>query len=659
MPSKKTKTVIGASVGGVLGAVAIGLGVYFATRKVNSGGVSSNWTCVDDGQGSTMLLNRGTPCARFSSLSQCQSAANSNTVSCTCPSGQVLKDSTCVPVCVDSSATWNSSQQKCVCPTGRPFNYTTLQCSSACSPPLTVNSSTGAVTGFYNNNGVCVDSTQVSAQTEPPQALLPLNAVCEQTLCQVPSVCSTGGMYFVGYDPSKHACVANNACDSKPYLYSWPDGSTFCPGLVYSGGSSTGSSTGTSCVTPDTSVLEQACKTTTGGCPQGTQPLQGGEQCSTSGINAKNACRTINATPTCPANSNVNATQCPESAGKGVCYNSTSQTCVPATYPCVSTAVACPSNSTLSSTCASSPVGPCLNSQNQCVKSLVGCRPSSENWLYNSGVCAVDISTALGKLALTVDANSTIQTITVSATAPTTYTGALTSLQFRYLLVVQSTTTVPPPHWAGVVTNATLSTTNTNTVQLTITPDQSISAVPAGTTLKLVVMGLSQNVNGSWVVALTSPGLSDASVTTCSLKASTPSCLPTIGFDVNKALSMVPQLQSLPQTVAVTQAATLLGLAGASTAALNVSKTGAFAGAVVPSTVSSTQLFVLLAWNITTTPNAVTYVVTKNGTTVYTGTSTALVDAVDKSTVYNTYSIALHDSTCTAQPVVTTLPPLC
>lgn len=637
-----------------MGVVAIALGIYFGTQKSgdggSGGGPKATWSCVDDGQGSGMLLHQGTPCAKYPSVAQCQVvASNPGALACKCPTGQVLLGTTCAPTCLDT-ATWDSTQNKCVCPTGQTFDNNS-KCVPVCSPALAVNSTTGAVTGLFSNNGVCTDSTQVS--TRFPQ----LDVACQKAVCQVPSVCSGSGMYFIGFDPSKHACIPPLGCENKPYLYTWPDGSTTCQGLTYT---SVVSSDGkASCVAPDVSTLQEACVTTADGCLAGTHPLRPKEQC-TDNSSPTNACRPFDAIPGCPYGSSIDETHCPVAAGNGICHNRTTGTCGPATYICVNKGFTCPPNTSYSTSCASSPLGPCLNNQNQCVGYLPGCRPSTENWAYNNGMCTNQTQNAVGKLSVSVlNESSNVNTLYVVASAPSTYSSPLSSLQYRYVLMPQNTTTVPPPHWAGVVSNATLDTTNSNTVNITIKPDQSLNPVPSGTPLKLVIMGLSQTSDGSRVVSLSSPDLTDGSVATCTLAPDTPLCFP-LSFDENKALSVVPQLQSLPQTVQVAPEASQLGLTNAGSVPLDKSKTGTFNGVVLPCSTTNSKAFVILAWNNTSTSSAndvPLYVVSVNGQPKLSTKSNVLVDVVDTAigAVYEVTLTNPSSTTCKTQPVNTVL----
>jgi hypothetical protein len=383
-------------------------------------------------------------------------------------------------------------------------------------------------------------------------------------------------------------------------------------------------------------------------------------------------CRPANATPQCPAGSVVNTAQCAAS-GKGICYNSTTNTCGPAWYTCSPAQLPCPTGTTSSSACSTSPVGPCATSQGQCVATLVGCRPDDEQWAYKNGVCTN--KTVTTGLTLIVASSSTVTQVTVQATVPATYKVPLLSLQFRYTLVSDSGYTLVSDsgaHWSGVVSMVHPSSTNPQQVTLTFYPDQSISAVPANVTLKLQVVGLIQEYDGSWTPSISSPDLSDPSVTTCVLQAGTPACLPTVGFVVNKALALVPQLPNLSpqlqQTVAVTSAATQLGLGNASPVPYSVGTS--FAGAVSPVIVlpygapSVSQMFVVLAWTAldpaSTNGATVTYVVNKNNVPVYTGPLTVLVDTVNvNASNSTTFSVqAQTSSTCTSQPQVTTCPPL-
>lgn len=653
MLSKKQKTTIGVTVGAVVLAAAIAVTVYFVTSKKSPAPSPApsgpTWACVDDGQGSSMLLYNNVPCAKYLTDTVCQAAANAGTVTCSCPTSplQVLQGTACVPVCLDV-ATWDNTQNKCVCPAGQQFNGT--KCDKVCSPPFTVDETTGKASGYYDNNGVCTNVNTVT--TKVPY----LDTLCQKTPCQVPSVCTGNDVYFTGFDPATQSCVPPNSCNGKSFFYTWPDGSNTCPGFTYEQ-----SPTGT-CVPPDDLAIQVACEFSAGGCEPGSVPIQPGtERCTGSG-----SCRPANATAQCPTGSVVNTQQCGAS-GKGICYSSNSGKCSPAWYDCSSPNLPCPSGTSLASACSTSSVGPCGNNQGQCVATLVGCRPDQEQWTYNNGVCTNQTVTT--GLTLIVDTRSTVNQVTVEATVPASYTVPLLSLQFRYTLVLKNGAS--PQHWSGVVSNVQPSSTNNKQVTLTFYPDQSVLPVPAGVTLDLLIVGLLQSYDGSWTPSISSPDFSDASVTTCVLQAGTPACLPTVGFSPNKALELVPQLSNLSpllqKTVAVTSAATELGLGNASTVPFSVGTS--FAGAVSPVATlpygaqSVSQMFVVLAWtalNSTSSNGAVTYVVNKNNVPLYKGPLTTLVDTVNvTANDTTTYSVqAQTSSTCTSQPQFTTCPPL-
>lgn len=634
--SKKNKIAIGASVGGVVLAAAIGTTIYFATKKSDPspgpGPVpsSTTWSCVDDGQGSSILLANNVPCAKYTTATVCQAAATAGTVSCSCPTSplQVLQGTSCVPVCL-SSATWNNSENKCICPSGTQFNNNTLVCETKCSPPVVVDESTGKATGFAFCNGSCVDVTQVKGQSNC------LDALCQSIPCQVSPVC-TDGMYFAGFDSTKHACITPNACNGKPYYYTWPDGTNTCPGLTYEQ-----SADGT-CVAPDNSALQTACEYTSGGCPGGTQPIQPWEQCSNN-ISSSVGCRSFEGTATCPAGSTVDNARC-ASSEKGICYNSATNSCSPAQYDC---------------TTAGLPVS-----------TQVGCRPNEEDWRYNNGICAnYTNQSGLQLTASTVSSN--VNMVNVVATLPSSnYNVPLQNLQFRYVLTTQGTL---PLHWSGVVSTVQINSSNTQQATLTFYPDQSgpQGAVPSGVTLNLFVVGMVQSYDGSWTASIHSPGLSDTNVFTLQLSPDpTPKCLPTVGFAVNKALQLAPLLNNLPPNVqnlvAVTADATTLGLANASNVPYQIPNGGAFAGAAVPvgsyNASGVNQMFIVLAWSpVVNPPSPVTYVVTKNETPLYKGPLTILVDAVSTTaTTSVAYSVQAQtsDGKCVSQAQYTTCPPL-
>ena len=669
--TKKKKVAIGASVGAVVLAAVIGVTVYFATKKGGNkptpGPSGSTWTCVDDGQGNSMLLySSGTatsqPCAKFESLTLCQAAATAGTLQCTCPAGQVLQGATsgvCESTCF-STATWDSTQNKCVCPSSQQFDPTSKQCVQAgCSPVLTADSTTGKVSGFFLYNGVCTDSEKVTGNVPA------LNTFCQKVVCLEPSVCSsTGSDKFIGFDPVNHVCIPPSGCNGQSYYYTWPDGSNTCPGLTYSN-----PATGNTCVPPDNGALQVACEYSAGGCPGGTIPVQPGEICSSGG-----SCRPFNATPTCPTGSTVNTDQC-GSSKQGICYNSTSGTCNPAQYSCTTSGFPCPANTALSTKCASSPSQPCQTAQGQCVGTLVGCRPDEENWRLSNGVCTnVTDNTCL---TLAVDTTSTVSFIKVMATVNTSATGCsslppLSLLQFRYVLVPENSTT--GEHWSGVSFVEPVSS-NPNQMKLTIYPDQRVSAVPANVPLNLFVMGLIQQSDGSWTPSINSPDLSDANVTKCQLNPLTPApCLPTPNFTPNQALQLVPQLSTLSpaqlSTMFVTPDAMQLNLSNASRVPFQ--QGGPFAGAIAPLAVapydgktSVTTMFVVLTWTPLVLPQegTVNYVVNKNNVQMYSGPLTTFVDVVSVNPTNSiTYSVQASvtnaSGACTSLPQFTTCPPL-
>lgn len=659
MPSKKTKIAIGASVGAVVLAAAIGVTVYFATKKGGSsppgpGPVPSvTWTCVNDGQGSYMLLSNGQPCAKYNTSDVCSAAATAGTVSCSCPSSplQVLQGSLCVPVCLDT-ATWDDNQNKCICPSNEQFDTTTSKCERTCNPPLNIDPTTGDVTGFFNDDNVCTDATKVTTDNTY------LDKQCQSTLCQVPSVC-TANTYFGKFDSSNHKCTIPNACNGKPFYYTWPDGANTCPGLTYTlDGSSS------NCIPPDNGALQVACEFSTGGCPTGMKPLSQGEQCSSGGSGSSNVCRSFTEVGTCPAGYVLNPQQCPPST-KGSCYNETTNSCAPAQYACVAAGFPCPANTGLAASCASSPLGPCLNAQNVCVPTLVGCRPDAENWSFNNGICT-NVTIVTG-LSLVVDPTSTVNEVIVKATVTlANYSVPLSTLQFRYVLSTQGSV---PNHWSGIVSVVSLSSTNPKEVSLTFYPDQSVSIVPSDVTLNLVISGLTLSADGSWVPSISSPDLTEGNVATCKLLPATPGCLPTVNFELNRALQLVPQLSNLSptvqSTVKVTDAASQLGLSNAST--VPYQNAGSFAGAVVPIAVPPSgsqgvsEMFVILAWTpLSTLSDPVTYVVNKNNTALYKGPLTTLVDTVAVNATNSvTYSVVAQTSSCTtSQPQFTTCPAL-
>jgi hypothetical protein len=292
-----------------------------------------------------------------------------------------------------------------------------------------------------------------------------------------------------------------------------------------------------------------------------------------------------------------------------------------------------------------------------------------ENWSYNNGICT-NVTTVGG---LQLSASSTASTVTivnVVATVPSTYTVPLKSVQFRYVL---ATTGSSPQHWSGVVSTVQISSSNPQEVTLTFYPDQSVYPVPSQVTLNLLVIGMIQSGNGTWVPSIRSPELSDAGVFTLQLNPDpTPACVPTVGFAVNMALQLVPQLSNLTpalqKTVAVTSDASAQGLSNAGTVPFIVPKeAGLFAGAVVPliatSSSSVTYMFVILAWTAVNNPTSpVIYVVKKNNVTVYSGPLTVLVDAVSvnatNSVTYSVQAQTLSNPNCTSQPQFTTCPPL-
>ncbi len=657
--TKKNKVAIGASVGAVVLAAAIGVTIYFIVKKKPAPGPGpgpgpgpsgTTWTCVDDGQGSSMLLSNGTPCAKFTSDTLCQAAASAGTLTCPCPTSQVSLGSSgaCTSICLDT-ATWDSVQNICVCPTNTQFDPASGKCvQKPCSPQVTVDESSGAVTGFFRDStGKCVDSTLVTGVV--PQ----LNTLCQSTACQVPTVCTTG-MVFSTFNSSTHACVPPDACTGQPYYYIWPDGANTCPGLTYSTGADS------KCVPPDNNALKVACEYSAGGCPTGTQPLQQGEVCSS----GSGSCRAFNDTPTCPSGSVVNMDQC-STSGKGVCYNSSTGACTPAQYNCVSAGLPCPADSELSSSCSSSSIGPCLNTQNQCVPTLVGCRPDTENWSFDNNVCTNVTSVTGLQLSLPSNLSSNVNSVYVNATVPASYKQPLTSLQFRYVLVSDSTTYM---HWSGVVSSVQVSSTNHLQATLTFYPDQSVNPVPSNVTLKLFVIGMVQSFKGSWVASISSANLNDSSVFTLQLASATPSCLPTVGFSANQALQLVPTISTLSstqQTVAITPAAAAIGLSAAASTAYAVG--GSFAGAVVPlatlpvNSQTVSHMFVVLAWtSLENPPGPVTYVVNQNNVPVYSGPLTKLVDVVNVNSVTSvTYSVQAQTSdNCTSPLQYTTCPPL-
>jgi hypothetical protein len=644
--TKKQKVGIGSSVGVVL-ALAIGITLYFVLKPKPSPPTpptpptpTTTWTCVNDGQGSTMLLQNNVPCAKYESSAACQSAAAAGTVSCSCPTGQVLEGSNCQNICL-STATWTNNT--CTCPAGTQWDGATT-CKTVCSPPVTVTETTGAVSGFFVQNGSCTNSATTTGKVPA------LDTICQQTSCQIPDVCSPDSK-FVSFDSRTHSCVAPNKCSGLSYYYSWPDGSNTCPGFTYSL-----SPTGTTCVPPDNTAIQTACEYSAGGCEAGTVPLSSGEQCTNSGV-----CRSAGATPSCPSGAVVNTTQCPVAGKAGICYNSSTNQCVPAQYSCTPAQLPCPTGTTNSSTCPADT--PCVDSQNNCVGTLVGCRPDFESWTFDKTLNVCSNTTFTTGLTLAVDAASTTDVVTVNAVVPSTYNVPLTNVQFRYFILSTSN------HWSGVVSKVQYPT-NTKQAILTFYPDQTVAPIPANVPLKLLVLGLVLQ-NGSWTSSISSLPLSDSNVTTFTLKAAPASCLPLVGFSINSALQLVPQINNLPamvaSKVAVTKAASTLGLSSASGIPLTVNFN--FAGAVTPVVTtpygnqSVSQMFVVLCWTALP-PSAdgtqVTYTVNKNDTPVYSGPLTCLIDVIDvKTTSGTTFSLQAQTSaTCTSPVQYTTCPAL-
>ena len=649
--TKKQKTIIGATVGAVVLAAALGITIYFVTKPSSGDGptpAQNQFTCVDDGQGSTMLLQNTVPCAKYESKVLCQSAATSGTVQCNCPTGNVTQGGSgpCVPICLDV-ATWTNNT--CTCPSNTQFDSNTGKCvvPSDCKPPITIDQQTGNVTGSLKINGVCTDVTQVS--TLPADALATITTLCQSTACLSTS-CSTGSN-FSGYNAATHTCVIPNKCNGLPYYYVWPDGSNTCPGLNYSLGSDN------TCVPPSNADLAVACTFNASGCGVGLQPLHPtGESCTTG--SSASQCRSIgDTTPTCPAGATVDLVRCTD-VTKGVCYNSSTNTCVPGAYNCVPAAPQCPEGTKLSGTCSSGT--PCADSGGNCVSALAGCRPDFESWNYDTTLNVCTNVTNSTTLQLS-GATGTTNQVTVVATFPSTFTTPLITLQMRYVLAGDSGT-----HWSGVVSSIQYPGTG-SALTLTFYPDQTVQAVPASVPLKLLVIGLVQQSDGTWTPTISSQPLTSATVTTVTLSSVPASCLPTVGFSANKALSLSKDLPSLvgSTTVAITADATQLNLNNAS----STPYTGtAFSGAVIPvaknpSGTAVSQMFVVLAWSSvppSVTKDLVTYVVKKstsdgslNKSLCYSGPLTALVDTVNVN-VSTTYELTAQTSaSCTSQPQTT------
>jgi len=658
---KKQKLAVGLSVGIVIVLAAVGVTLYFVLKKPASQPTPSptptpssvTWSCVPDGQGKSMLLSNGTPCAKYDNNTQCQAAITAGTVNCSCPTGQVLQGSTqqCVPICL-STAVW--SNNTCTCPSGFTFDDPSLTCKQTCSPAITADETTGKVSGFFLANGVCVDVNTVTTKTAQ------LDTFCQTVPCDMPA-CSAGSM-FTGFDPVTKTCVPPNQCNGKSFYYSWPDGANTCPGFTYS----TSATNQSTCVPPDTLAIKTACEYSAGGCGAGLVPIGQGEQCS----NGITGCRSAGDTPTCPTGSVVSE-QC-SSSSKGVCLNTTTNTCGPAQYNCQPPKLPCPTGTSLSNSCPAAT--PCAaTSGGQCVGTLVGCRPDQESWTFDDTLAVCSNTTTVSGLQLSVDSSSTTNTVTLTATVPDTYKVPLESLQFRYVLVDPGTsgtsgTSSTPVHWSGLVSIAQPSTTNTKQVVLTFYPDQTLNAVPSGVKLSLMMIGLVQQQNGSWGSSITSPFLNSANVATCTLQAAPASCLPLVGFNVSKALQLVPVLNNLSpvtaKTVAVSQDASALGLSNASSSPLVLPDASTFAGAIVPvisapsGTTSVTQMFVILSWAVLPSNDPVTYVINKNNKPVYSGPLTTLVDVVDvNAATVPTYSLQAQTSaTCTSPQQFTTCP---
>lgn len=644
---KKQKVAIGLSVGIIVVLAAVGVTIYFVTKSPASSSKPSptpdpstvTWTCVDDGQNKSMLLANSKPCAKYDSNTLCQAAATAGTVDCSCPSGQVLYGSACANICLGGAA-WNNNQ--CTCPSGTQYNSNTQNCDTVCSPPLAIDETTGKVSGFFVQNGSCVDSSTVTSNVAY------LNTTCQNTPCDLTS-CSPGSK-FVGFDSSTHTCVPPNQCNGQSFFYTWPDGSNTCPGFTYN-------LKGTSCAAPDALAIQTACEYSAGGCGAGTVPIGPGEQCATSGN-----CRPAVDTPTCPAGSTVNAAQC-SSSSKGICYNSSTNQCGPAQYNCQPSQLPCPTGTTSSTSCPA--ITPCADSAGNCVATLVGCRPDNASWSFDTQLQVCSNKTDTTGLALEVANTSTTDQITVTATLPATYTVPLESLQFQYVLLGSAGL-----HWSGVVSLANPNPNNPKQTLLTIYPDQTITPVPASVSLSLLVLGMVQQNDGSWSPSISSAPLNSSSVTTCTLQAAPPSCLPLVGFNVSKALELVSQLNNMPtnvaNTVAVTQAANNLGLNNASTKPLVVRNASTFAGAIAPvatippGTTTVNQMFVVLSWAVLPSKVPVTYMVSKNNNNIYTGPLTSLVDVVNvDSTTATTFSLqAQTSSTCSSPVQNTTCPPL-
>lgn len=646
--TKKQKTIIGATVGAVVLAAAIGVTVYFVTKPSSSSGptppAQPQYTCVDDGQGSYMLLQNNVPCAKYESQVLCQSAANSGTVQCSCSTGNVVQGGSgqCVPICL-STATWTNNT--CTCPANTQFDVNSGKCvqPSVCQPPLAIVSETGAVSGSLKINGVCTDVTSVTSL--PADALATVTALCQSTLCTASS-CGTGAN-FSGYDPVKHTCILPNKCNGLPYYYVWPDGANTCPGLNYSLGSD-----GT-CVPPTNADLAVACTFSASGCGVGLQPIHPtGETCV--GGSSASQCRSSgDTTPTCPTGSVVDVERCTD-VTKGVCYNASTNACSPGAYNCVPAQLPCPAGTKISNTCSSST--PCLDAGGNCVSPLVGCRPDFEAWNFDTTINVCTNTTNSTSLQLSGAKGTTIQ-VTVVATVPSSFTTPLLSLQMRYVLAGTGT------HWSGVISNVQV--LDKTSLTLIFYPDQTTQTVPANVPLKLLVLGLVQQSDGSWTPVISSQPLTSPNVTTVTLTSVPTPCLPTVGFSVNKALTLSQNLPSLvgSTSVAITSDANQLNLANAST----VPYTGtSFSGVILPvaknpSGAAVSQMFVVLAWSavpLSATKDPVTYVVLKTDAThskatCYKGPLTALVDTVNVNGT-TTYELTAQTSdSCASEPQIT------
>jgi len=629
--SAKQKKVVGWSVGGTLVALGlVGVVLYLVLKQTSQPAPAPptptvTWTCVaDDGQGYSTLLKNNVPCAKFKTSNACQAAAQSGTTDCSCPSGQVLYNSQCQPICF-GGATWGTNNV-CTCPSGTQWNGQANDCIKVCDPPVSINTKTGTMSGFFNYNGVCTNVTAVTT------ALPYLTSVCNNTVCD-PSVCAQGA-HFVGFDPKEHKCLLPNQCNGLPYYYSWPDGSNSCPGFNYNTAAN-----GTSCVAPSTVETQVACEYNASGCGPGLQPLQLTSETCVNQAASSTACRPMVASPVCPQGAVVD----PKCVGSktGACYNSTTNTCVPGGFVC--TTAAFPST----------------------VTQPVGCRPDFENWSFDTtlGICLNKGSGVTTGLTVVVDTTtSTVDQLTLSLLFPSTYTVPLLAVQFRYLLYT------PTKHWSGVVSSVQVTPDGRATVVLY--PDQTVTPVPSGEALSLVITGYVQasstggsGSGGSWTPSITNgmPGVNIVSLPPSSVVP----CLPTIGFSVNTALSYVSQLSVLPSTVAVTADAAALGVSNASSTPIQVTNGGSFFGVVVPvikvpfGASMVDQVFVLLAW---TGVSKATYKVLKNNTPLYSGANQVLVDTINvktaAATTYQVQAVSTSDSSCVSLPIVTTCPPL-